>query len=336
MEGLHDNGHSQLGRRSVLRGAAAGAVGITVGGGAALTDAGVARAAGPAGMPTYRYLRDALILPLRYHSPANEFIFPCIRRVHDKISGARAKYHLYYAPHENPGGICVAFADSLDGPFAEYEMNPLIDRYLPSTTVSHVSSPHVIWDAATKQFFSYFHGENTVTRVARSADGINFTDETPILSTRLVSGTSETSYARVFEHSLPGRNNKYVMLFMGVRGGRRIFYGWSPNGWDGWQFSSTPLVNPEPDGVTDISGPALIKRNGTVYVAYHGRDGRMRITEVGNSFDRENHLGVFHSPIASDEGRVAAPSFGTEDGVEYMFYEAGPRLSARLCIARAV
>lgn len=333
MENLQDSGQLRVSRRSVLRGAGAGAVGICAGAGAGLAGAGAAWAAGPAGMPAYRYLRDALVGPL---TPTGEVIFPCVRGVYDKISGARSRYYLYYAPHENPGGICVAFADSLEGPFTQYPGNPLIDRFLPTTTVSHISSPHVTWDAATKQFFCYFHGENTVTRVARSTDGIHFTDETPILSTRLVPGTSETSYARVFEHPLPGRNNKYVMVFMGVRGGRRIFYGWSPNGWDGWQFSSTPLVNPEPDGVTDIAGPTLVKRNGTTYVAYHGNDGRMRITEVGNAFDRENHLGVFHAPIASDDGRVAAPSFGTDNGTEYMFYEAGPRLQARICIARAV
>jgi Fe-S cluster biosynthesis and repair protein YggX len=316
-----------MNRRTLLKGAAAGLAGTAVAPAAA-------QAAPPAGMPAYTYLRDALTLPLNYN-PTGEFIFPCIRGVYDKISGARARYYLYYAPHESPGGICVAYANSLAGPFTEYQANPLIDNRLPSTTVSHVSSPHVIWDAATRQFFCYFHGENTVTRVARSADGINFRDETPILSTRLVPGTSETSYARVFEHSLPGRGNRYVMVFMGVRSGRRIFYGWSPNGWDQWQFSATPLVNPEGDGLTDIAAPALVKRNNTTYVAYHGNDGKMRITEVGNAFDRENHLGVFYSPIASDNGRAAAPSFGTDGGVPYMFYEAGPRLRGRICIARA-
>jgi hypothetical protein len=316
-----------MNRRSLLRaGAVAGVAGLAL--------PGRAQAALPAGMPTYQYLRDALQLPLRYN-PTGEFIFPCIRGVSDKISGARAKYYLYYAPHEAPGGICVAYANSLNGPFTEYPNNPLIDNVLPTTTVSHVSSPHVIWDAPTKQFYCYFHGENTTTRVARSTDGLNFHDETAILSTRLVPGTSETSYARVFEHALPGRDNKYVMVFMGVKNGRRIFYGWSPNGWDQWQFSPTPLVNPEPDGVTDISGPTLVFRNNTTYLAYHGSDGKMRITEVGNDFDREVHLGVFYSPIASDNGRAAAPSFGTDGGVEYMFYEAGPRLSARICIARA-
>ena len=45
--------------------------------------------------------------------------------------------------------------------------------------------------------------------------------------------------------------------------------------------------------------------------------------------DREVHLGVFHTPRtgAPDGGRSAAPAFGTDGGVSYMFYEAGHRLS---------
>jgi Fe-S cluster biosynthesis and repair protein YggX len=314
-----------LNRRSLIKGAAVtGAAGLF-----AVPEA--ARAAGPAGMPTYTYLRDALTMPLRYN-PTGEFIFPCIRGVYDKISGARGRYYLYYAPHEKPGGICVAWANSLAGPFTEHTANPVIDNVLPSTTVSHVSSPHVTWIPAVKQFYLYYHGENTTTRVARSSDGLTFRDETPILSTRLVPGLTETSYARVFAHS-----GRYVMVYMGVLGGKRhIYHGWSPNGWDQWQFAQTPLINPAGDGLTDISGPHVVVRNGTTYVAYHGNDGKMRITEVGNNFDRENHLGVFHTPIASDNGRTAAPSFGTDGGVEYMFYEAGARLNARICIARAV
>ena len=315
-------------------------LGATIAAGSAATAAGAlattaSAATQPGGMPQYKYLRDALKMPLRYN-PTGEQIFPCIRGTAGTIASPRAKYHLYYAPHEAPGGICVAFGNTLDGPFTEYSANPLIDNNLPPV-VSHVSSPHVIWDTGTRQFFCYFHGENYTTRVARSADGVTFTDPTPILSTRLVSNTTETSYARVFEHALPGRGNKYVMVFMGVRDGRRrIFYGWSPNGWDKWQFSSTALVNPEPDGCTDIAGPSLVGRNNTMYVAYHGNDGKMHLTEVGNDFTKEVHLGVFHSPIASDNGRTAAPSFGSMNGTRYMFYEAGARLSARICIAREV
>jgi predicted enzyme related to lactoylglutathione lyase len=51
----------------------------------------------------------------------------------------------------------------------------------------------------------------------------------------------------------------------------------------------------------------------------------MYLTEIGNNFDREVHLGVFHRPIASDNGRVASPAFGTDGGVEYIELSAGGR-----------
>lgn len=38
-------------------------------------------------------------------------------------------------------------------------------------------------------------------------------------------------------------------------------------------------------------------------------------------------------PDPTDEGRVATPFLGTENGVAYMFHEVGPRLRARICIA---
>ncbi len=159
-----------------------------------------------------------------------------------------------------------------------------------------------------------------------------------MLSTANIPGSTETSYARVFEHTVTGLGNKYVMVFMGVTNGtRKIFWGWSPDA-KNWQFDPTPLVTPGPDGQTDISGAALLKRNGTTYVVYHGNGGDMFLTEVGKGFDREIHLGVFHYALAGapDNGRSAAPSFGTDGGVEYMFYEAGQRLSATIAVARAV
>ncbi|WP_431926172.1 hypothetical protein [Nonomuraea jabiensis] len=136
---------SPLTRRGVLRGAATLGAATTAGLVARPATAGAT--ARPAGLPVFRYVRDALALPLHYNR-TGEFIFPCIRGVYDKLGNPRSRYYLYYAPHENPGGICVAFSDTLEGPFHDYSGNPIIDRQLPTTTVSHVSSPHVTWDAS--------------------------------------------------------------------------------------------------------------------------------------------------------------------------------------------
>src|SRR5690349_14120005 len=196
-----------LTRRGLLAGAAAL-------GASALIPA-VATAA-PAGFPDYPNQRLALVKSQLRYNPTGELIFPCIRGTKDRIPNALAAYYLYYAPHDAPGGICLAYANSLDEEFTEYAGNPIISRSWPGEySVSHVSSPHAMWNDDVRRMYLYFHGENTVTRLASSADGIHFSYEREVLSTRLQpAGTTETSYARVFRHDLPSRGARYVMVFM--------------------------------------------------------------------------------------------------------------------------
>lgn len=322
-------------RRSVLRGAAllgtAGALGTT----------SPARAAGPAGFPTYRYLGTPFTKSALAYNPTNELIFPCVRGVYDKLNAYRGRYYLWYAPHNAPGGICLAYGDSLAGRFTEHPANPVIPAdWAPHYSVSHVSSPHALWHAPSRRFHLYFHGENTTTRLATSADGITYTYHGEVLTTAMVPNITEASYARVFAHPIPALGARYVMVFMGYHriapGVRKIFWGWSPDGL-AWQYDPIPLISPTPDGETDLSGPHLLDRNGTTYVVYHGGSGRMYLTEVGPAFDRENHLGVFHTPLtgAPDRNRAAAAAFGTDNGVSYMFYEAGQRDSTTIAVAVA-
>jgi hypothetical protein len=332
-------------RRRLLRGAVllgtAAATGGLAATGHALGTAAPAQA-GPAGFPSYRYLGQPLDFAALRYNPTKELIFPCVRGVYDRISGGLGRYYLYYAPHDAPGGICLAYGDSLAGPFTEYHANPIIGRtWSPHYSVSHVSSPHVLWNTATRQFYLYFHGENNTTRLAVSGNGVTFTYHGVVLSTAMVPNTTEASYARVFEHAIPALGSRYVMVFMAYHtvspGLRKIFWGWSADG-RSWQFDPQPLVSPAGDGETDLSGAHLLRRNGTSYVVYHGGSGRMYLTEVGNNFDREVHLGVFHTPLtgAPDNRRAAAPAFGTDRGVEYMFYEAGQRGGTRIAVASAV
>ncbi|MFG1699756.1 hypothetical protein [Nonomuraea sp. NPDC049309] len=305
----------------------------------ALSPSPAAAAAGPGGFPSYSYIGQALNVSALRYNPTGELIFPCVRGTYDRMPGGLGRYYLWYAPHDAPGGICLAYGDSLAGPFTEYPGNPIISRQWGSHyNVSHVSSPHVLWHAASKRWYLYFHGENTTTRLATSADGINFSYHGVVLNTSMVPGISEASYARVFDHTIPSLGSKYVMVFMGNNGGRRkIYWGWSADAVT-WSFDPSPLIDPADDGLTDLSGAHVLKANGTTYVVYHGNSGSMYLTEVGNSFDREVHLGVFHTPLtgAPDNRRSAAPAFGTDGGVSYMFYEAGQRGSTVIAVARAV
>ncbi|PXY23051.1 glycoside hydrolase family protein [Prauserella endophytica] len=302
---------------------------------------GTSALAAPGGFPDYRYVRTLLRPDRLAYNPTGEIIFPCVRGVYDRLSAPLGRYYLYYAPHDAPGGICLAYADSLEGPFTEYAHNPIVGRtWNPHYDVSHVSSPHVLWHAERRELWLYFHGENTTTRLARSKDGIHFTYDKTVLTTDMLPDAREASYARVFRHDLPARGARYVMVFMrNTSADRRdICWGWSADGRD-WEFDPRPLVGPDEVGAVNLSGPHLLERGGSTYVAYHtdkGSGGNILITEVGADFSRREHLGVFYDSgsAAPENGRAAAPCFGTDRGVPYMIYEAGDRLGGVIAMAR--
>ncbi|MFE9048719.1 hypothetical protein [Streptomyces rubiginosohelvolus] len=330
----------QPSRRFFLRGTVAG---IAATAGLAATGATASpAAAAPGGFPDYKHLKPLLTPSQLKYNPTGEIIFPCIRGVYDRLANPLGRYYLYYAPHDAPGGICLAYGNSLEGPFTEYPANPIVsNNWQPHYKVSHVSSPHVLWNEDVKELWLYFHGENHTTRLARSKDGITFTyDKTVLTKDMLPAGTSETSYARVFRHNLPARDARYVMLFMvnNQSNRRDVGWGWSKDGRN-WTFAQQPLIRHSDVGANNISGAHLLTRNNATYVVYHtGKDtgGNMLITEVGNDFSRRNHLGLFYdsSNAAPENGRAAAPSFGTDRGVPYMVYEAGERLKGSICVAR--
>lgn len=101
------------GRRIFLRGAIAGTAAAT---GLIATGAGRAVAA-PGGFPDYRHLKPLLTPSRLKYNPTGEIIFPCVRGVYDKLANPLGRYYLYYATHDAPGGICLAYGDSLEGPF---------------------------------------------------------------------------------------------------------------------------------------------------------------------------------------------------------------------------
>lgn len=298
--------------------------------------------AAPGGFPDYKYVRTLLRPDQLSYNPTGEIIFPCIRGVYDKLSNPLGRYYLYYAPHDAPGGICLAYGDSLEGPFTEYPSNPIVtNNWQPYYSVSHVSSPHVLWKSDVHELWLYFHGENTTTRLARSTDGVHFTYDKVVLNTSMLpSGATETSYARVFEHALPAHGASYVMMFMRntTANHRDICWGWSADGRN-WTFDPNPLIDHAQVGAVDVSAPHLLTNASSSYVVYHcdkGSGGNILITEVGNDFSKRNHLGVFYNSLdtAPENGRAASPSFGTDGGVPYMIYEAGERLSGVIAMAR--
>ncbi|KAM5347774.1 hypothetical protein ACJ41O_007598 [Fusarium nematophilum] len=267
------------------------------------------------------------------YNPNNEFIFPSIfdAGLHFGES-ALAKWYLYYAPHDDPGGISFVYSDYLDGPWTEYQSNPVISRDWPalgSPRPGHVSSADAVWNEEEQKMYMYFHGSNSVTRWATSEDGINFDyGGVAVSNSDAPVTTTESSYARVFRHPDPDSEYTWAMFYMVNEPNniRKIRLAESPNGED-WTVADGYVVS-EP-GV-NVSGGNLWEWDGQRYVVYHSGAGKI----YGRTIDETlRDVGTEAVVLFEASVRVAAPYFVTEDGTTFMFYELGARSHTSIAYA---
>ena len=302
-------------------------------------------------LPNLSFSHHSVVLApekLRYN-PCNDVIFPSVVKVAQHIEKPLGTYYMYYAPHDAPGGICLAYADSVEGPWIEYDQNPIISRHwAPHYEVSRVSSPHLIWMEAESKYFLYFHGENDTTRIASTTDGIHFEYEGTAVTTSMYEGITEASYARVFACSIPSRDARYVLLFMGNNGGtRRIYAAWSRDG-RSFEAQSTPLINPPPNtAVTQVGAPWYLCQDERNLVLFHGdkTDSKLSdvitdlyLADVGPDFTEEKHLGMIYRReiVSVDNRRVSDPCLVEEDDKQWLFMSIGSRLHQKIALAKSI
>lgn len=290
-------------------------------------------------LPLFYYEQTIIDPEDMVYNPTGEYDFPTVIRAEDYFDQPLGTYYMYYGPHDRPGGIALAYADSIEGPWVEYSENPIIARdWQPHYSVSHVASAHPIWNEEEGKLFLYFHGENSVTRLATSEDGIHFNYEQVVIRTSDFTGISEASYARVFEHELDGKDNRYVMTLMGNNNGtRKIYLAWSKDGRE-WETQQEPLISPQPGQGGNLSGAYYFPYNGNHYVTVHGGSGNQYVIDVGENFDQEIHLGAYYQPTQNspENGRAASRSYMYSENELYMIYEAGQRGSTKIALARAI
>ncbi|MDR2626409.1 MAG: T9SS type A sorting domain-containing protein [Dysgonamonadaceae bacterium] len=329
---------------------------------------------------TVGYIRK--LADYQYYTGSKEFIFPSIidtkkYTVDGKFKNGQTpinRYYLYYAPHENPGGIFLSTAPTLDGPWTEYDgslgMWPgtVIDfewaaarsEIVRNGAERHISACQVVWNEVQDKYIMYFHGPNTTTHYAVSDDLVNWTFGASILIAHQFSPIGEeASYAKAFEHEIPGLGNKYVLLLMNQESQiRRIYWAHSTDGIN-WTPVTKPLISPDLnykkvpgtdrkpnfDGGqggaygNNASGPFLMKRGGRYFVICHDSADNLHVVEVGESFDMEVHWGEYMTKadviLDGIATRPAAVDFIQDDnGRWYMFFEAGGRLDANIAYSR--
>lgn len=283
------------------------------------------------------------------YRPHDDVIYPSVIATSGRFPNALGRYYLYYAPHNAPGGISMAYADHLEGPWKEYAENPLISReWKPHYKVSHVSGPHAIWNETEKKVFLYFHGENSTTRLATSGDGIHFDYDSTVITTADFPGLTEASYARVFESKLPDVDNRFIMLLMGNdRGTRRIYLAWSKDDRK-WTPRQEPFMDPPP-GTDQVAGAWLLPWKGRNYIIAHANANPkpaqglnntgfdLYLNEANADFTKAMPIGKFMeaSAFGADNSSLMSPCIFEEKGALYLFVNIGPRLNNKIALAVA-
>lgn len=278
------------------------------------------------------------------YNPTGEFIFPSVFDAGTHLGDrAVARWYLYTAPHERPGGVTLLVSDELSGPWRQPFAQPLVPAaWQPHYDVSHVSSPDVVWDPDARLVRMYFHGENDVTRIAESPDGLVFTYVGEAVSAAVLGAErpghtiTETSYARVFPFPGPGPD-RWGMFFMSNAEDdvRRIEVATSVDG-RAWRVRPEPLVVPGPTEGKNVSSADLVVFGGRRWIAYGATVGKILVRRVDRGLRRVGPPHVLYAPDPDgrEAGRATAPQLVTLDGETFLFYEMGGRLTATIGVTR--
>lgn len=290
---------------------------------------------------------------------ADEYIFPSVFHAGEHFANPLGEWYLYTAPHNDPGGIVLMYADSLEGPWTEYTGNPVISRvWEPYYNLEggregdrHVSTPDAFWNAEEGKMFLYFHGNNSVTRFATSDDGVTFEYGGEAVNNAMsdVEGgpkTVQSAYARVFEHPDPDSEYNYAMLYMtndntpvegGLPGVRRIRLAESVDART-WVVDPQVILSPGEEEGANVSSPNLWEHDGQLYLLYHASSGKSYARTIDKTLRVVGETPiVLHeaSGLGTDIGRVAAPEVVSDGDDTYLFYESGDRLGGTIAWAKA-
>ena len=318
------------------------------------------------GLPAFRYQGVVLGYEGLKYRPHDDVIFPSVIKAYQYFRKPLGRYYLYYAPHTVPGGICLAYANKLEGPWKEYESNPLIgNNWPPHYKVSHVSSPDAVWNAEEHKLFLYYHGENTETRYAISCDGVHFEyGGVAVRSKQFVDGKGGcSSYSRVARYSFPGKDNRWIM--MGMAGSHTldanskpmlqlvVFLAWSKDG-RSWTAQRAPFIVPAGElykaGVfSSVGSPWYFPWKGKHYIIVLGdlplypgviserQKTNLYVYETDPGFTKTELRGKLldRRVVGPENDRVDSCCIVKEDGKLYMFMAIGTRLNQKIGLAIA-
>jgi hypothetical protein len=243
-----------------------------------------AQAAGP--LPDFTFKDVALHPDNLSYAPTGELEHPSMIKMEGRIRKPLGKYYLYYSPHKHVG-ISFAYSDSIEGPWTEYEGNPVIND---------AAIPDIRWIEETGRFHLWGHRKNSLTEIWTSEDGLHFEYHSASVTAKDIS-TRNATYTRAYEYPLERYGNKYIMLYSGFIEERGIRCVWLAHSTDAenWVQVKTPLVEPIEGENNDLYCPSLLQWQGRNFIVYQDhtayRGGNVKYVELDSQLNPVGHGG---------------------------------------------
>ena len=259
-------------------------------------------------------------------APTGELEHPSVIKTEGRVENPLGRYYFYYAPHKHVG-IGMAYSDSLDGPWKEYQGNPVLKG---------PAAPDIRWIEEKGKFYMWGHRANKRTELWSSDDGLHFEYKGVSIDAKNI-GTKNASYSRVYEYPLPQYGSKYIMLYSGfipASGSRCVWLAHSTDA-ENWTQLKTPLVEPASGENDDLYCASLFQWENRSFIVYQDhtstRGGNLKYVEVDRELNPVGNKGerfVLMDPPTTLNDRFRSAEFFRENDTFYMFSGAGsnPRL----------
>lgn len=280
-----------------------------------------ARPAVSEGLPDFTFDR-VVVDPGNYESkfPRKDIVAPNVIKATDYFENPLGTYYMYAGPHDHGGGegygIGLLYSDSLRGPWIVHGQ----------VVGDAQAASSVFWDDVEERILLISHGPNRHNHIYESEDGISFS---------YIRETTEMDpqpfgYGRVFQYTLPDRDNKYVLL-INWRTNNPGYAGIAVSN-DGvnWETVDERVYYGEgedPEHVTAHS-PFLLNYGGKRYVILvdFWNTKELWICEVNDDLTVKENLGTFVSVADGDpvyDTRISYPFVYQENDSLYLFVAIG-------------
>jgi hypothetical protein len=279
-------------------------------------------------LPEFTFRGVALRPENLSYAPTGELEHPTVIKMEGRVENPLGRYYLYYAPHKHVG-IGLAYSDSIEGPWIEYQGNPVLEG---------PAAPDIRWIEEKGKFYMWGHRTNKRTELWTSDDGLGFEYRGVSIDGKNI-GTKNASYTRVYEYPLKKYDSKYVMLYSGFLQATGIRSIWLAHSQDAehWTQLKTPLVKPAPGENDTIYGASLLQWDDRAFIVYQDgtawKGGNIKYVEVDRELNPvgsggERFVLLDPSPEPPLKNRYRSAEFYRENDMFYMVSGAGshPRI----------